>query len=324
MVPQGFILDAFPRDPVMLLMAEVGPACCPQPSGHPEQLQLCRSYGRVPCFWCRLHFAFLGRNSASFSLAHSRCLVRMAEPRLFCCPASETQVFHGTDTQIIYLQAHVLLAHSWLLQVLDCSLCNSLFNSSLQLQISLCRAGGLCAETSCESPMSSVCLLFVCFTNSWFSSLTTGVSSLPKNPLVCLNGPCCCLQVTTGTWGWVMLPWALKTHSNKSFTSLQGLGWCLISFFLPGFPADFFPNFFHFFFPLQRKPFSLDLSESQCCWFSCHFCWDSELNHWKCLGTGFISLVFNACGWVKKAVRPAKICEIHVLLGWETCNVYLK
>lgn len=80
-----------------------------------------------------------------------------------------------------------------------------------------------------------VCFFF--FSNSWLSSLTTGSSFLPKNPLVAFNGEgsCCCPQVTTCTWEWVMLPGALNTHSNNSFTSPRGAGLVLdlfLSFFL--------------------------------------------------------------------------------------------
>lgn len=81
------------------------------------------------------------------------------------------------------------------------------------------------------------CGLLFFFSNSWLSSLTTGSSFLPKNPLVAFNGEgsCCCPQVTTCTWEWVMLPGALNTHSNNSFTSPRGAGLVLdlfLSFFL--------------------------------------------------------------------------------------------
>lgn len=147
----------------------------------------------------------------------------MAEPTLFCYPASETQVFHGIDVHIIYLQAHVLLPHSWVLQVLDCSLCNSsLFKSSLQCK-SLCAGQVVCEQKlHVECPMSRVCFAFCLFLTTRGPLLSPHVLPLcQKTPCVPQwRSPCCCLQVTTCTWGWVMPPGALNTHSKNRFTSL--------------------------------------------------------------------------------------------------------
>lgn len=68
---------------------------------------------------------------------------------------------------------------------------------------SLCAGQVLCEQKLCRSAQCPGCaLLFVCFNSSWLSHHRCFLSA-KKNPLVCLSGegPCCCLQVTTCTWG---------------------------------------------------------------------------------------------------------------------------
>lgn len=107
--------------------------------------------------------------------------------------------------------------------------------------------------------------------------------------------------------------WSFAHTVTAVSPACGGLGWFL-SFFLAFLLFSVCIFFFHC--PFAKKaPFSWVYQKVGAAGFIAVSVgaqsWISENG----LGTGFISLGFNMCWWVKKArVRPAEMCEIHAFV----------